>query len=173
MGSIVLKKQKIKQQNRQSLQKHLLLFIFVSVLLVFVYWFSLNIVKPKAIPITATKTRVHGNDDDNCRLHIVYEIYAIDTTKVRETLKYGISSQCDFITKDGNPRPEYQIPNIKMKPKYKGSIVWYEILHRNIPNRKMAKKIEQDLINEFFYEYKEMPSEQLRPLPKMNEFFKL
>ncbi len=163
MGSIVLKKQKIKQQNRQSLQKHLLLFIFVSVLLVFVYWFSLNIVKPKAIPITATKTRVHGNDDDNCRLHIVYEIFTVDAFGVNKTLKYGISSQCDFITKDGNPRPEYQLPFFKIK--YNTFVVSYKILYNNISNRIEAKKIEQELINKYYELHKEMPQEQKLPLP--------
>ncbi len=150
MRSLILKKQKIRQ-------KKLFLFIFVSVSVVFTYWFSLNIEKPKSIPITVVKTKVHGNDDDNCRMHIVYEIYAIDVSDSKRILKYGISSQCDFLTKDGNPRPEYQIPKFQLYEEYKNSKVWYKILHRNIPDRKLAKKIEQDLINKYYLQYEEMP----------------
>ncbi len=146
------------------------MFIFVSVSVVFTYWFSLNIEKQKSIPITIVKTKVHGNDDDNCRMHIVYEIYAKNKFLSKKTLKYGISSQCDFLTKDGNPRPEYQIPAIILKKDYKGLIVWYSILHRNIPDRKLAKKIEQDLINKYFNMHNEMPPEQKRPLPKIIKF---
>ncbi len=90
-------------------------------------------------------------------MHIVYEIYAIDVSDSKRILKYGISSQCDFLTKDGNPRPEYQIPKFQLYEEYKNSKVWYKILHRNIPDRKLAKKIEQDLINKYYLQYEEMP----------------
>jgi hypothetical protein len=61
------------------------------------------------------------------------------------TLKFRITSQKDFSNKDGNPRPEYQIPVIKKIPAYRNNVVSYRILMRYIPNRLAAKAIEQKL----------------------------
>ncbi len=154
----------LKKENTNK--KRLILFIFVSILIGFGGYLAMKIVKTKINKKTETKTRVHGNDNRNCRLHIVYEIYAKDSWGAKRILKYGISSQCDFITKDGNPRPEYQIPKMQQKKDYKNSKVWYQILHRNIPDRKAAKEIEQNLVNEYYLQNGRRPPEQLRPIPE-------
>ncbi len=97
-------------------------------------------------------------------MHIVYEIYAIDVLNTKRILKYGISSQCDFLTKDGNPRPEYQIPYYQSKRQYKNVVISYTILYKNIQNRIEAKKIEQELVNEYARTHNfRMPPEQKRP----------
>jgi len=115
---------------------------------------------------TDTKTReVHGNSDENTDLHEVYEIYAEDSWGVRRTLKFGISGQEDFKTKDGNPRPEYQVPFYQAKDDYIDLKVWYEILYREIKGRKAAKEIEKRLVNEYYSVHREMPLEQKRPIP--------
>ncbi len=153
-------------KNEKTITKKLRLFIFVSVMISFTFLFAKEVIKEIINEIVKTETKIHGNSDDNCRLHIVYEIYAIDSWQIKRTLKYGISSQCDFVTKDGNPRPEYQVPVIQLKNEYKNSKVWYQILHKDIPDRKAAKSIEQELVNEYFSKYTDMPPEQKRPMPK-------
>ncbi len=115
---------------------------------------------------TKTKTKAtHGNSDKNCKLHLVYEIYAKEPKKEKITLKYGITSQCDFVTKDGNPRPEYQIPIFQAMPKYSIYIIQYKILHRNINGRVRAKEIEQQYVDEYFKINNEELPEQKRPIP--------
>ncbi len=157
-------------KTEKTITKKLRLFIFVSVMVSFTFLFAKEAIKEIINEIVKTEEKTeektHGNSDDNCRLHIVYEIYAIDSWQIKRSLKYGISSQCDFVTKDGNPRPEYQVPIIQHKPKYKNSKVWYKILHKDIPDRKAAKSIEQELVNEYFYKFQTMPAEQLRPTAK-------
>ena len=108
---------------------------------------------------------VHGNDDRNERLHIVYEIYAIEKGNIHSTLKYGISCQKCFVTKPGNPRPEYQVAAIKAKSVYRGKIVAYTILHSNIPGRVKAKQLEQKYVDKYYQINKRRPPLQLRPLP--------
>ncbi len=107
--------------------------------------------------------KVHDNSNKNTKLHEVYEIYAEDKWDAKRTLKFGITSQEDFITKDGNPRPEYQVPTLQAKAKYKNLKVWYEILHQNVKGRIAAKEIEKKLVNKFFAENGFMPPEQKRP----------
>jgi len=92
----------------------------------------------------------HANCGESPFPHIVYEIFVIFPNGVYDVLKYGISSQLDFITKDGNPRPEYQIPAIRQMPDYQKCKVWYKILHHNIPGRLAAKAIEQQLVDTYF-----------------------
>lgn len=154
--------------------KRLILFFFAIVLATFTLFYVSKIIRTKLNEKVKVKTKVHGNSDDNCRLHIVYEIYSIDKKAIRKTLKYGISSQCDFVTKDGNPRPEYQIPKIQRYEKYKNSKVWYIILHRDIPDRKIAKEIEQELVNEYARTHNfRMPPEQKRPTFKTDIYEKI
>ncbi len=62
--------------------------------------------------ITETSTDVHDNSNKNSKPHIVYEVYAIDAFAVEYTLKYGISSQNNYVRKDGNPRPQSQLKKI-------------------------------------------------------------
>jgi len=151
------------ETEKISLQQ-LFLFIAVPAVLVFTFWLAFAKIGDKAGDVVGDV--VHGNSDDNCRLHIVYEIFTVTSTGVKRTLKYGISSQCDFITKDGNPRPEYQVPKIQAKPKYWTSKVAYTILFRNVPSRVAAKAIEQNLVNRHVATHRSMPAEQKRPFPK-------
>ena len=109
------------------------------------------------------ETKVHDNCNKNMKLHEVYEIYAEDKWKVKRTLKFGITSQDNFVTKDGNPRPEYQVPPLQTKEDYKHLKVWYVILHRNVKGRVAAKEIEKNLVREYMKAYKKMPPEQKRP----------
>ena len=152
------------ETEKISLQQ-LFLFIAVPAVLVFTFWLAFAKIGDKAGDVVGDV--VHGNSDDNCRLHIVYEIFAVNTWGERLVLKYGISSQCDFVTKDGNPRPEYQVTKFQAEPNYWKMKVAYQILFRNIPSRIAAKTIEQGLVNTYFYSHdRQMPLEQLRPSPK-------
>ena len=116
---------------------------------------------------TKTNSKVHDNSNENSKLHIVYEIYAVDSwnTKIF-TIKYGISSQKKYITKKGNPRPQLQIKNIKENSKIKGYKVEYDILFENISGRIEAKQIEKKLVTTYFNTYGEMPVLQKLPLPE-------
>jgi len=107
----------------------------------------------------------HANCDESPLPHIVYEIFVIFPNGVYDVLKYGISSQLDFITKDGNPRPEYQIPAIQQMPRFKNGKVWYKILYRNVPGRLAAKVIEQQMVDAYFAEKGFQPILQKLPVP--------
>ncbi len=107
----------------------------------------------------------HANSDENPLPHIVYEIYVIYPNGILDILKYGISSQDDFITKDGNPRPEYQIPAIKKIPRFANCKIWYNILYNDVPGRLAAKVIEQELVDVYFAANGEKPFLQHRPIP--------
>ena len=117
-----------------------------------------------AINRVSTKTDiVHGNDDRNNRLHIVYEIYGITRSGDYSTIKYGITCQKCFVSRLGNPRPEYQIPFLKgIFPHLNIS---YKILHENIPSRSEAKRIEKEYVKKYFNKHKRMPLRQNRPNP--------
>ena len=104
---------------------------------------------------------VHGNDDRNNRLHIVYEIYGINKTGDYTTIKYGITCQKNFVSRWGNPRPEYQIPYYQMIFPYLK--VGYKILHSNIQSRMEAKRIEKSYVSRYYSKYGEMPLKQKRP----------
>jgi len=107
----------------------------------------------------------HANSDKNPLPHIVYEIFVIYPNGFLDILKYGISSQDDFITKDGNPRPEYQIPAIKRLQRFENCTVGYNILYRDVPGRIAAKVIEQQLVDAYFALHGEKPYLQHRPIP--------
>jgi len=107
----------------------------------------------------------HANCNDNQLPHIVYEIWVIYPDGITDVLKYGISSQLDFVTKDGNPRPEYQIPAIQQMPRFKNGKVWYKILYSNVPGRLAAKAIEQQLVDAYFAEKGFQPLLQKLPIP--------
>ncbi len=114
---------------------------------------------------TKTQTETHGNSDQNNCLHKVYEIYIVDTWGVEFTLKFGITSQEDFKTKEGNPRPEYQAKAFQRMKIYQGFIVKYRYLNENIEGRIEAKKLEQIYVNQYYVVYEQMPPEQTRPIP--------
>jgi len=107
----------------------------------------------------------HANCDESPLPHIVYEIFVIYPNGIYDVLKFGISSQLDFVTKDGNPRPEYQIPAIRQMPDYQNCKVWYKILQSNVPGRLAAKTIEQQLVDTYFASHGEKPDLQGRPIP--------
>ncbi len=107
----------------------------------------------------------HANCDESPLPHIVYEIFVIYPDGIMDILKYGISSQLDFVTKDGNPRPEYQIPLIKRMPLYSNCTVDYNILFRNVSGRLAAKAIEQQLVDTYFAAHDVHPPLQFRPIP--------
>lgn len=109
----------------------------------------------------------HANSDDNPLPHIVYEIFVVYPNGIYDVLKYGISCQTDFVTKDGNPRPEYQIPAIKKMPDYKNCKVWYKILQRNVPDRLAAKALEQNYVDNYYVEHGFLPDLQKRPSPTL------
>jgi hypothetical protein len=108
---------------------------------------------------------VHGNSDDNEDLHKVYEIFMIEIPYVEITLKYGITSQNDFVSKDGNPRPEYQIPGILKQTAYAGKKISYKYHYTNINGRVKAKQLEQELVNKYYETYGQKPPLQERPIP--------
>jgi len=107
----------------------------------------------------------HANCNDNQLPHIVHEIWVIYPDGITDILKYGFSSQFDFVTKDGNPRPEYQIPAIQQMPDYRNCKVWYKILHSNVPGRLAAKAIEQQLVDAYFALHGLKPDLQGLPIP--------
>ncbi len=116
---------------------------------------------------TETKTKAtHGNSNKNCKLHLVYEIYAKEPKKEKITLKYGITSQCDFVTKDGNPRPEYQVRDLKLNSDYIAYDIEYIILYNNINGRVEAKRIEKELVTKYALTHGgQLPPLQKRPKP--------
>jgi len=72
--------------------------------------------------------------------------------------------KCDFKTKDGNPRPEYQVPFLQNKIKYQHFKVLYIFLYENVEGRVEAKRLEQELVDEYAKSHNfRMPPEQLRP----------
>ena len=153
----------------QALRANFLLLLVVTSVLTAgtAWWMSTHKPFDDAPDRPADTDLVHGNDDRNNRLHIVYEIYAIPIGGNPMTLKYGISSQHGFVTRPGNPRPEYQLPFLKMLPQFSSMHINYRILHRNIPGRVEAKRIEQQYVNKFFERNLRKPRLQRRPLPEM------
>ncbi len=109
--------------------------------------------------------KVHGNSDKNCDIHQVYEIYAKNHLGAKKTLKYGITSQCDFKTKEGNPRPEYQVKIFKTLPEYTNYEIFYHFLNNFVEGRIKAKALEQRYVSMYYAKHKHMPEKQLRPLP--------
>jgi len=161
-------------------QRNIILFAFALVLSVALAMWAhkimvqtstipVTIAKPIALPITdAIPISIpHPNSDQNKEPHIVYEIFYTSPIEERLTLKYGISSQLDYKVKEGNPRPELQCNFFQKKPRYSKGIVSYVILHRAVPGRIAAKEIEQTLVSVYFFRKKQMPAEQLKPLPIM------
>ncbi len=144
-----------------------LFLLIVAVIVAFAYIvFPDTETQPQKQPKLNPKGRpVHGNSDDNDDLHKVYEIFMIEIPFKETTLKYGITSQNDFVTKDGNPRPEYQIPVILKNPKYAGKNISYKYHYENVKGRVLAKKLEQNLVNKYFEIHQEKPPLQERPIP--------
>lgn len=79
---------------------------------------------------------------------IVYQIFSVNliTNKV-QTEKYGISGQSDFKTKEGNPRPEYQVN--KFGRDNFAKVYGYTILYITT-NEDVARKVEQALVDAYF-----------------------
>ena len=132
-----------------------------------VLWMATQNPTHQALQRSTESSAVHGNSNNNTKPHIVYEIFAITPGRKAVTLKYGISSQQDFITKPGNPRPEYQVPYYQLKYKKYGYVISYKVLRRNIPGRPEAKRIEREYVNKHFRKWQRKPAEQKRPIPNL------
>lgn len=104
---------------------------------------------------------VHANSKSSQKPNIVYEIYSITSTGNIQTMKYGVSSRSDFITRSGNPRPEYQCValNATSPP---GIFFWYSILART-PDRNTALRIEKSYVDSYIRIHGVRPPLQIRP----------
>ncbi len=129
----------------------------------------LSILFAKVLSVDGSIALPHANSDESPLPQIVYEIYVIYPNGIMDILKYGISSQLDFVTKDGNPRPEYQIPAIKCQSRFVNCTIWYNILHKNVPGRLAAKAIEQELVNAYRLANGRNPLLQKRPIPNIDK----
>ena len=89
---------------------------------------------------------VHANSRNNQKPNIVYEIYSYNSITGYQTMKYGVSSRADFVTRSGNPRPEYQVMSLNAaEPVGSGTFYWYTILNRT-PDRASALSLEQSYV---------------------------
>jgi RHS repeat-associated protein len=100
--------------------------------------------------ITGTAAIVlHPNNKESDKPNIVYEIYSFDVISGEfETQKFGVSSRKDFVTKSGNPRPEYQVAVLNAYEFSVGNgtkIYGYKTLYRT-ENRQQALDLERDLV---------------------------
>jgi hypothetical protein len=134
--------------------------------------FDLSILEPTdlAIPkwvgyavsgaVAGTVVAVHANSKDSPKPNIVYEIYSFNA-KGFQTMKYGVSSRSDFVTRSGNPRPEYQCValNFIAPP---GNYYWYSILARTT-DRNSALSIERNLVQNYIKVHGVRPPLQFRP----------
>jgi len=120
---------------------------------------------------TETAEAVHGNSHKNNNLHIVYEIYGVDAWGAKFVLKYGITSQNNYKTKWGNPRPKLQLKTHRQKPEFKRfKSIDYNILDSMIIGRKLAKAIEQEYVNIHYLEHGYSPLAQQLPIPEEEIF---
>lgn len=95
----------------------------------------------------ATAAYIHANSKSSQKPNIVYEIYSFNLAGDYKTMKYGVSSRSDFVTRTGNPRPEYQCVALNsIAPP--GVYYWYSILART-PDRASALSIEQSYVRAY------------------------
>jgi RHS repeat-associated protein len=95
-----------------------------------------------------TAAALHSNNKNSKKPNIVYEIFTFDLfTGEYITQKFGISSMKDFVTKSGNPRPEYQVAAFNvLEFQQAGSRLWgYQTLYRT-ETRDEALEIEKSLV---------------------------
>ena len=108
---------------------------------------------------------VHANSRNNQKPNIVYEIYSYNSITGYQTMKYGVSSRADFVTRSGNPRPEYQVMSLNAaEPVGSGTFYWYTILNRT-PDRASALSLEQSYVRAHQATHGGLrPPLQIRPL---------
>ncbi|HRY33818.1 MAG TPA: RHS repeat-associated core domain-containing protein [Bacteroidales bacterium] len=100
-----------------------------------------------SVATIATAAYIHANSKSSQKPNIVYEIYSFNLAGYYQTMKYGVSSRSDFVTRTGNPRPEYQCVALNsIAPP--GVYYWYSILART-PDRASALSIEQSYVRAY------------------------
>jgi RHS repeat-associated protein len=98
---------------------------------------------------TAAAVSIHANSKNSPKPNIVYEIYSYNSITGYQTMKYGVSSRADFVTRSGNPRPEYQVMSLNaVEPVGSGTYYWYTILNRT-PDRASALSLEQSYVRAY------------------------
>jgi len=115
--------------------------------------------------IAYTARIVHANSKKSQKPNIVYEIYRLNLTEGYETMKFGVSSQPDFVRKSGNPRPEYQclILNKVSLTMGEGNFYWYSTIAQT-PDRASALDLERKLVEIYMNTYNgRKPPMQKRP----------
>ncbi|MEP2509425.1 MAG: hypothetical protein ABJH72_08715, partial [Reichenbachiella sp.] len=94
-------------------------------------------------------TILHGNNKQSKKPNIVYEIWSFNVLSGEfQTKKYGVSSRRDFIRRNGNPRPEYQVVGLNAFEFTYGSgteLYGYNILYRT-STREEALELEKTLV---------------------------
>ena len=68
----------------------------------------------------------------------------------------------DFITRSGNPRPEYQCLTLNLMATGTSDTYWYSILART-PDRASALEMERKLVNDYITIHGARPLLQFRP----------
>ena len=166
----------------KSINIKLLAATVVSILIAVVFIIKLNVktvettqhliettkeIVKKDLSSVTEKTKVHDNSNENTKLHIVYEIYSIDSWGIKmNTIKFGISSRNNYVKKAGNPRPNLQLKKIQKHTLIKGYTVKYDIVYNKVEGRIKAKLLEKQLVTNYFNTYGEMPVLQKLPLPE-------
>ena len=117
-----------------------------------------------AVTGTAAAVYIHANSKNSPKPNIVYELYAISLTEGHQVMKYGVSSRADYVTREGNPRPEYQAMILNaMEPAGSGRYYWYRILDRT-SNRETALELEKGYVREYQAKHGGLrPPLQVRP----------
>ena len=110
--------------------------------------------------LAGTVVAVHANSKNSPNQNIVYEIYSFNANGF-QTMKYGVSSRSDFVTRSGNPRPEYQCVALKLITP-PGNYYWYSILART-PDRASALSMERNLVQNYIKVHGVRPPLQFRP----------
>jgi hypothetical protein len=112
---------------------------------------------------TAAAVIVHANNKNSQKSNIVYQIYRYNSTTGYQVVKYGISSQADFVRWSGNPRPEYQSAAFNLTQPLPGTGFYgYDILART-PDRQSALDMEKQLVDSHIALYGLRPPLQFRP----------
>ncbi len=107
---------------------------------------------------------IHANSKNSPKPNIVYEIYSYNSVTGYQTMKYGISSQADFVRWWGNPRPEYQVAALNLaEPMTSNTLYWYNILDRT-PDRASALELEAQYVRAYQASHGGLrPPLQIRP----------
>jgi len=114
----------------------------------------------EGVVATVASIYIHANSKNSPKPNIVYEIYVLNVDGF-QTMKYGVSSRSDFVTRSGNPRPEYQCVALNLVAPT-GTFYWYSILARTT-DRATALSIEKSLVESYISIHGRRPLLQFRP----------